>query len=635
MKRKSLRLEQLENRQLMAVNVLSPLPDVLVPGTSAGQTVSLAGRFDDTAVTGTVVQFNTNSAAPHNKFFVELFDQSGAGRTRTTPQTAANFLRYADDGRYTNTILHRTVTGFVTQGGGFTQPTVASDQSGSAPAAIPTYPAVVNEPGNTNVRGTIAMAKLGNDANSATNQWFFNLGNNSANLDAQNGGFTAFGRVLGSGMGVVDSLAAIPTYNVDNGGVFKELPLRPVAGSQSDPRVIQPSQYVTMTSITRIGELVYTVTSGNPALVTASLDAGNVQLAYAPNRYGTTTITVRATSVFDAADFKEDVFTVTRNQPATTVALVAATDSGVSSSDRITNNTLPAFTGTAITKDAVVTLFAQRGSEPIVTLGTARASAATGAWAFATPRAKAFAAGEWKISATVTSLAGSESPRTDPLPIVVDTSTAAPTTIRLAAASDTGISSTDGITSVTRPTVTGVAEKNASVTVFAGNRPLGTARADAVTGAFSVTAYWSLPNGSYAVTAVAVDAAGNASSRSAALPIVIDTRIPFTFRPVLVASSDTGASNSDGRTAQTKPTFASYATPLSTVEVYAQKAGEAPVLLGTAKTNRNGVWLFTVPANKALAAGSYQITARALTEAVSDEGPFSSPLAIQVGAAFA
>ena len=32
--------------------------------------------------------------------------------------------------------------------------------------------------------------------NSATNQWFFNLANNAANLDNQNGGFTVFGKVV-------------------------------------------------------------------------------------------------------------------------------------------------------------------------------------------------------------------------------------------------------------------------------------------------------------------------------------------------------------------------------------------------------------------------------------------------------
>jgi cyclophilin family peptidyl-prolyl cis-trans isomerase len=77
---------------------------------------------------------------------------------------------------------------------------------------------VVNEPKPAgtnvanNVRGTIAMAKLGSDPNSATNHWFFNLADNSANLETQNGGFTVFGRVLGSGMAAVDETAKVPRF---------------------------------------------------------------------------------------------------------------------------------------------------------------------------------------------------------------------------------------------------------------------------------------------------------------------------------------------------------------------------------------------------------------------------------------
>ena len=88
---------------------------------------------------------------------------------------------------------------------------------------ITTNSAVTNEPVYSNVRGTIAMAKLGNDPNSATSQWFINLANNAANLDDQNGGFTVFGEVT-AGMDVVDASAALPLY--DFGSAFTNLPLQ-------------------------------------------------------------------------------------------------------------------------------------------------------------------------------------------------------------------------------------------------------------------------------------------------------------------------------------------------------------------------------------------------------------------------
>jgi peptidyl-prolyl cis-trans isomerase A (cyclophilin A) len=83
---------------------------------------------------------------------------------------------------------------------------------------------VANDPKFSNVRGTIAMAKLGGDPNSATSQWFINVGNNSANLDVQNGGFTVFGQVIGNGMDVIDAIERLPVFNF--GGAFDSMPLR-------------------------------------------------------------------------------------------------------------------------------------------------------------------------------------------------------------------------------------------------------------------------------------------------------------------------------------------------------------------------------------------------------------------------
>jgi peptidyl-prolyl cis-trans isomerase A (cyclophilin A) len=138
-----------------------------------------------------------------------------------TPLTVANFLSYVNAGRYNQSFIHRSVPGFVIQGGGF-------GLSGNAIVSVPTNAAVPNEPGISNLRGTVAMAKLGNDPNSATSQWFINLADNSANLDMQNGGFTVFGRVLGNGMVVADRIAGYQTYNATAqlGGAFSNLPLR-------------------------------------------------------------------------------------------------------------------------------------------------------------------------------------------------------------------------------------------------------------------------------------------------------------------------------------------------------------------------------------------------------------------------
>lgn len=147
----------------------------------------------------TIVEFRTSQG----NFQVNLFDQ-------TTPKTVSNFLTYVDSAHYTNSVVHRVVTDFVVQGGGYTF-------EGAWPlTALNANAAVKNEAIYSNRRGTIAMAKNGGDINSATNQWFFNLNDNSDNLDRQNGGFTVFGQVIGDGMQVVDKIAALKLCNSVN-----------------------------------------------------------------------------------------------------------------------------------------------------------------------------------------------------------------------------------------------------------------------------------------------------------------------------------------------------------------------------------------------------------------------------------
>lgn len=144
----------------------------------------LGGAFLPLSTQATVVRFQTSMGS----FDVNLFDS-------TAPKTVANFLDYVRTGAYDNTVIHRSVFGFIVQGGGY-----QFDDAEKAITPIDSFDPVENEPNLSNLKGTIAMAKLSGDPDSATNQWFFNLSNNSANLDNQNGGFTPFGVVMGDGM---------------------------------------------------------------------------------------------------------------------------------------------------------------------------------------------------------------------------------------------------------------------------------------------------------------------------------------------------------------------------------------------------------------------------------------------------
>jgi len=136
--------------------------------------------------------------------------------TEDAPKTVANFLAYIDSGKYTKSFMHRSIPGFVIQGGGFTF-------NGTNPSGIIPFASVENEFKVSNTRGTVAMAKLNNQPDSATSQWFINLADNSESLDTQNGGFTVFARVIGNGMAVADAIAQLPIVNGTS--PFTDLPL--------------------------------------------------------------------------------------------------------------------------------------------------------------------------------------------------------------------------------------------------------------------------------------------------------------------------------------------------------------------------------------------------------------------------
>ncbi|KAF7775032.1 hypothetical protein PCIT_a1122 [Pseudoalteromonas citrea] len=139
----------------------------------------------------TIVEFQTSKGS----FQVNLFDQ-------TTPITVKNFLRYVEQGRYSDSIIHRSLPNSVLQGGGF-------KYEGNIPLdKIATYAPITNEPKLSNLRGTIAMAKLPREPNSATSQWYFNVTDNSSSLDPGNGGYTVFGQVTTEeGMAVIDKIS--------------------------------------------------------------------------------------------------------------------------------------------------------------------------------------------------------------------------------------------------------------------------------------------------------------------------------------------------------------------------------------------------------------------------------------------
>jgi peptidyl-prolyl cis-trans isomerase A (cyclophilin A) len=141
----------------------------------------------------------------------------------SAPITVANFLKYVDDGDYTNSLVHRLVPGYVLQGGAYT--VISETQA----VSIPADPPIVNEYKLSNLRGTVAMARLEKVVNSATSSWFVNLVDNLA-LNELDEGFTVFARVV-QGMDLIDQIATLPRYGGTGG--LKEAPYVASPGTTS------------------------------------------------------------------------------------------------------------------------------------------------------------------------------------------------------------------------------------------------------------------------------------------------------------------------------------------------------------------------------------------------------------------
>ncbi len=133
------------------------------------------------------------------------------------PITVNNFLAYAEEGYYDSTIFHRVIPDFMIQGGGFTVDM----------AQKKTSPPIKNEwqNGLKNVRGSVAMARLGGQANSATSQFFINVKDNTFLDQPRDGaGYAVFGKVV-DGMDVVDKIQHVKTMKK---GMYADVPVDPV-----------------------------------------------------------------------------------------------------------------------------------------------------------------------------------------------------------------------------------------------------------------------------------------------------------------------------------------------------------------------------------------------------------------------
>lgn len=207
--------------------------------------------------------------------------------------------------------------------------------------------------------------------------------------------------------------------------------------------------------------------------------------------------------------------------------------------------------------------------------------------------------------------------------VTLDTSAPSAPSLSLASVSDSGVSSTDGVTNISRPQLTGTAAPGALVELYdgAGSSVIGSTTAGG-DGHWSITLD-TLIDGVHALSARQTDAAGNQSAASTTLPLTVLSRIGVPDAPRLALASDSGLIG-DGITSSRTPLITGTALPDVLVQVYADA-----VLLGTASTDAAGGWSLAAPE---LSAGLHTLTVTQLDRAGNLSAP-STAFTLTIAAA--
>jgi cyclophilin family peptidyl-prolyl cis-trans isomerase len=161
-----------------------------------------------TANTNTTANANQAATTPGQKHTVTI--ETSVGKItfelldKDAPRTAENFRKLAESGFYNGLIFHRTIKGFMIQGGD-----PSGNGSGGRTADGRQLPNEINPSSplykGGYARGLVAMANKGGDPTTATSQFF--IMHQNYPLPPQ---YTIFGRVT-AGIDTVDKIATAPT----------------------------------------------------------------------------------------------------------------------------------------------------------------------------------------------------------------------------------------------------------------------------------------------------------------------------------------------------------------------------------------------------------------------------------------
>ena len=382
-----------------------------------------------------------------------------------------------------------------------------------------------------------ANVTLGNGSNSLTAQVSDAAGNTASssavtytlNTTAPSGGTPALAAASNSGTSHTDGVTDVtaPSFTVALGSTV-------VAGD-------------TVQLLLGGAALAHPVTH---TITAADITAGSVSLTVTAGDLGadgTKQISAQFSDGFgNSSTTAALVITLDTTAPSGgTPALAAASDSGTSHTDGVTDVTAPTFTvalgSTVVAGDTVQLLLGGSALAHPVTHTITAADVAAASVSLSVTAGDLGADGTKQISAQFSDVAG-------------NTSTTAADVITLdTTAPVVAISSSGGPTNQPSLALTGTiagADSGTTIAIFDGATQIGVATISGSTWSANVT----LGNGSNSLTAQVSDAAGNTAT-SSAVTYTLNTTAPSGGTPALAAASDSGTSHTDGVTDVTAPSF--------------------------------------------------------------------------------
>lgn len=156
-------------------------------------------------------------------FTIEMQDGSlmkGELYPDVAPKTVENFVKLCNENFYEGLIFHRVISGFMIQGGAFTEELYSGNMNQKSASSIKgEFTSNGFENNLKHERGVISMART-NEPNSASSQ-FFIMHQDSPSLD---GSYAAFGKIT-EGLEVVDKIASVETGRLN--AMFDDVPAEP------------------------------------------------------------------------------------------------------------------------------------------------------------------------------------------------------------------------------------------------------------------------------------------------------------------------------------------------------------------------------------------------------------------------